>query len=162
MTWHQWHQTVPRSSSTKRPSLLAWEKTDSDHGCHLIPLSSANALVKGSSTKANRMDRLRHIVHLPAIDSADRPARGSGRTKVLPPITRFNSASIENKPGPNANTINAVSRKRNGSAFTNLSGSLKMLFTASGSPVTSATHIEITIISAIGRDARPTIKRRPP
>src|SRR5271165_894629 len=110
MTWHQLHQTVQRSSNTKRPSLLAWAKTASDHGCQLMPLSSANALVKGSSMKANRMERMRHIVHLPAIDSEDRPVRGSGRTEVFPPITRFNSASIENKPGPNASTISAASR----------------------------------------------------
>src|SRR5262249_32877975 len=43
------------------------------------------------------------------------------------------NASIENTPGPNTRTIRAVSRNGNGSALTNLSGSLKMFDTASKS-----------------------------
>src|SRR5271156_237175 len=33
MTWHQWHQTASRSSSTKRFSRLASAKAWSDQGC---------------------------------------------------------------------------------------------------------------------------------
>src|SRR5215470_813006 len=34
MTWHQWHHTASRSSSTNRFSRLACANTASDHGCH--------------------------------------------------------------------------------------------------------------------------------
>src|SRR6202035_285679 len=57
---------VRRSSNTKRPSLLAWAKTESDHGCQEIPFSSLNALVKGRRAKASRIKRPRLIRLFPA------------------------------------------------------------------------------------------------
>ena len=51
----------------------------------------------------------------------------------LPLSICFISASIESKPGPNRRMIRAVNRNGNGSALTNLSGSLKMLDIASKS-----------------------------
>jgi hypothetical protein len=60
------------------------------------------------------------------------PAQGAFAFSLRRSIGLIN-ASIENKPGPNTRTITAVSRNGNGSALTNLSGSLMMLDTASKS-----------------------------
>src|ERR1700758_2882519 len=80
MTWHQWHQTVPRSSSTKRPSLLALANTSSDHGCHSILPGSAKVLVNGSSVKASRIERPHCLMILcPFVGKAFQP---KNRTEV--------------------------------------------------------------------------------
>src|SRR5215469_14782970 len=75
---------------------------------------------------------------------------------------RLRAASIDNLPGPKTSTINAASQNGNGSAFTNLSGSLKMLDAAGKSAVRYATVIERKISNAMGREAKPTIKSNPP
>src|SRR5260370_38152091 len=66
----------------------------------------------------------------------------------------FSRASTENLPGPNTTTIRALSRNGNGSAFTNLSESLKMPDTASKSAVRKETIIEDRTRRAKGRETK--------
>ena len=65
---------------------------------------------KSISTKVNKTERRRPIAYSLSLCGEDMPTDRSGRRKSVFPIARFNSASIESKPGPNANTIKATSR----------------------------------------------------
>src|ERR1700747_287653 len=68
------------------------------------------------------------------------PVRITGEPSLVgkTPKYLFSRASSENLPGPNKRTITAVTRNGNGSAFTNLSGSLNMFDMASKSAVKQA------------------------
>jgi len=72
------------------------------------------------------------------------------------------NASIEILPGPKTKTIVTAKRKRNSSAVTNLSGSLKITRTRSRSAVQYATVSRMSNGNEISREASPRNKSKPP
>src|SRR6266853_1207762 len=64
ITWHQWHQTATRSSSTSFFSAFARSKTLSDHGCQSIAgaCSAANVREMAQAARSGRIN-LERMVH---------------------------------------------------------------------------------------------------
>src|SRR5258707_10869778 len=60
MTWHQWHHTATRSSSTSFFSAFARSKTWSDHGCQSIAGSAATAREIAQTARSESID-LEHM-----------------------------------------------------------------------------------------------------